>query len=156
MKTTTFSYTLHRLKQIVASSFCAIVCLKANSASALVIDFDDLYYDPELSGYYDQPLENQYASYGITFFSKRFIKDIDTGNQWAFGLGGFVIDFMGKLTTHVTFNAFTESDEGMLMTVNDGALGYTSLPEPTPLILMGMGLIALVISKRGLSPVKNT
>lgn len=114
MTTTICSAIFHSIKRVItASSLCVVTGLSANSASALVLDFDDLHYDPSLE-LYDQPLDNQYAAYGIKFSEAFLVKDESTGNQSAFGLGGFVIDFTGaNLPTHISLSALTESDEGL-------------------------------------------
>lgn len=189
MKINVFPAIYHTVKHaLTVSGLCVATCLGANSASALVIDFDDLYYDPNLFETYSHSIENQYASQGVTFFEAFLEKDWHTGNQSAFGLGGFVIRFTGKLPTYVSFGAFSQSIDGLAidvfgkpgggfdrvvipatistvvnlseptgiseislhnrqertgMGIDNITIDYASVPEPAPLVLLSLGLIAV-------------
>lgn len=96
--------TTHVIAMIIAA---CISLGMANSAFAVLIDFDDLtpVYDPEFPCWCDNPLTDQYASQGVIFNGGAWVNsDIDSNNVMTTGSGGASISFIGNLPTFVSMN----------------------------------------------------
>lgn len=101
------------LKNLCGLAFIGFSCAFGVAANAVVIDFDDLVYSSKPVSAYDQPIDDEYAAKGVTFFETYLDRDITTLNQFAFGLGGLYMRFPDALPTRVSFDLFTESVDGL-------------------------------------------
>lgn len=97
---------LNIAKSIAATAAVFISLTMANSAFAVLIDFDDLnpVYDEVFPCWCDNPLENQYASQGVTFNGGAWVNGADSNNVMTIGSGGAGLAFVGALPTFVSMN----------------------------------------------------
>lgn len=90
------------------SAATAAICISAiaNSAFAVLIDFDDLnpVYDPEFPCWCDNPLTNQYESQGLLISGGAWVNGENSNNVMTIGSGGAGLTFIGKLPRFVSMN----------------------------------------------------
>lgn len=99
----------HALKAALA---LAAVTAAAQPAHALLITFDELDWNEDAESYWEQPVENQYAAFGVTFnmgfLSQDFVPEPQDPpahvNQYLLGGHEMTVTFSGTLPNYVSFN----------------------------------------------------